>query len=179
MECYEWLKIRHLDSKGNKEDLKSRIIYYMKQQNGNSKLQVSEEYQELIRVMVWHNRYRVKQGLNYFSPAEFESFLKLEMPQDFDDLGIEIDDFLSDLIKIRNVEQTSFDIFNKFFKDHLPQIKHSTSAPATSSSEKKTAHQDTPDKPTPSTNLLHKFATVANENKEPNSTIDKPIILKN
>jgi hypothetical protein len=34
MECYGWFKIRHLDISGNKEDLKSRIIYYMKQHNG-------------------------------------------------------------------------------------------------------------------------------------------------
>jgi hypothetical protein len=107
---------------------------------GKSKLQVSEEYHKLIRVMVWHNRYRVKQGLNYFSPAEFESFLKQEMPQEFADLGIEIDDFLSDLIKIRNVEQTSFDVFNQCFKDQLPEIKVSKSTPSTSSSEKNYQH---------------------------------------
>jgi hypothetical protein len=88
---------------------------------GKSKLQMSEEYQELVRVIVWHNRYRVKKGLNYFSPAEFESFLKQEMPQEFADLGIEIDDFLSDLIKIRNVEQSSFNVFNQCFKDQLPE----------------------------------------------------------
>ncbi len=130
--------------------------------------------------MVWHNRHRVKQGMNYFSPAELKSSLKQEMPQEFASLGIEIDDFLSDLIKIRNVEQTSFDVFNQCFKDHLPKINVPTSTPSTSSSEKKSAtQQNNPDKPTPSTNLLHKFAIVSNDNKEPNSTIDKPIILKN
>jgi hypothetical protein len=39
------------------------------------------------------------------TPKEFETFLKQEMPQEFSDLGIEIDDFLDDLIKIKNEEQ--------------------------------------------------------------------------
>jgi hypothetical protein len=106
---------------------------------GYSKLQVSEEYQELIRVMVWHNRSRVKQGLKSLSPEELEQFLKQEMTQDFDDLGIEIDDFLEDLIKIRNVEQYSFDIFNKYIQDHSQKIQSPTKAAPLSSSEKKSS----------------------------------------
>jgi hypothetical protein len=85
---------------------------------GQSKLQVSEEYQELIRVMVWHNRSRRKQGLTAFSPEELELFLKEEMSQDFDDLDIDIDDFLADLIKIRHAEHKSFDVYNKFITNN-------------------------------------------------------------
>jgi hypothetical protein len=81
---------------------------------GQSKLQMSEEYQELIRVMVWRNRSRIKQGLPAFTPEELETFLNEEMAQDFDDLDIYIDVFLGDLIKIRNDEQKSFDVYNEF-----------------------------------------------------------------
>jgi hypothetical protein len=54
---------------------------------GYSKLQVSEEYAELIRVIVWQNRQRRKKGLPFHSPSEFELFLHEEMSQDFSDLG--------------------------------------------------------------------------------------------
>jgi hypothetical protein len=84
---------------------------------GQSKLQVSEEYQELIRVMVWRNRSRIKQGLKTFSPDELELFLNEEMSQDFADLDIAIDDFLADLIKIRHSEQKSFDVYNELVKN--------------------------------------------------------------
>jgi hypothetical protein len=84
---------------------------------GQSKLQMSEEYQELIRVMVWRNRSRLKQGLSAFTPEELETFLNEEMSQDFDDLDIHIDVFLGDLIKIRHAEQKSFVIYNEFMKN--------------------------------------------------------------
>jgi hypothetical protein len=156
--------------------------------------------------MVWHNRSRVKQGLKSLSPEELEQFLKQEMNQDFDDLGIEIDDFLEDLIKIRNVEQYSFDIYNKYIQDHSQKIQSPTKATPLSSSEKKTAacldksspaiqqkstvtstidrqttettSQKTSTPPAP-TNLLHKFVTV-NEPASSNqsSVLDKPITLK-
>jgi hypothetical protein len=91
---------------------------------GQSKLQNSEDYQELIRVMVWRNRSRIKQGLTAFSPEELETFLKEEMSQNFDDLDIHIDDFLADLIKIRHAEQKSFDVYNEFIKNNKkkPQV---------------------------------------------------------
>jgi hypothetical protein len=84
---------------------------------GQSKLQMSEDYQELIRVMVWRNRSRLKQGLSAFTPEELETFLNEEMSQDFDNLDIHIDVFLGDLIKIRHAEQKSFDVYNEFMKN--------------------------------------------------------------
>jgi hypothetical protein len=38
------------------------------------------------------------------------------MSQDFSDLGIDIDDFLADLIKIRQEEEKSFEIYNNCIK---------------------------------------------------------------
>ncbi len=168
---------------------------------GSSKLQVSEDYQELIRVMVWHNRSRVKQGLKSISPAELEQFLKQEMTQDFDDLGIEIDDFLEDLIKIRNVEQYSFDTYNKYIQEHSPRSPSTTEATTPNLLEKKTAArldkslldtqqqsktnstnetttQKSSTKPTP-TNLMHKFVSVNEPASSNHSVLDKQIILKN
>jgi hypothetical protein len=72
---------------------------------GYSKLQVPEEYLELVSIIVWNHRKRLKKGSLMLTPKEFETFLKQEMPQEFSDLGIEIDDFLDDLIKIKNEEQ--------------------------------------------------------------------------
>jgi hypothetical protein len=68
---------------------------------GYSKLQVPDDYLELIRVIVWHNRQRLKMGLQVLSPKELEEFLHVEMSQDFSNLGIEIDDFLSDLSNLK------------------------------------------------------------------------------
>jgi hypothetical protein len=39
------------------------------------------------------------------SPPELERFIHEEMAQDFSDLGIDIDDFLADLIKICQEEE--------------------------------------------------------------------------
>jgi hypothetical protein len=89
---------------------------------GYSKLQVSEEYAELKRVIVWQNRQRRKKGLPFLSPAEFELFLQEEMSQDFSDLGIEIEDFLADLIKNHLEEEKSFAIYNKFIELHTSKI---------------------------------------------------------
>jgi hypothetical protein len=48
-------------------------------------------------------------GLSVLNPSEFEEFLHEEMSQDFSNLGIDIDHFLADLIKIRHAETQSFE----------------------------------------------------------------------
>jgi hypothetical protein len=57
-----------------------------------------------------------KKGLLVLSPREFEVFLREEMSQDFSDLGIDIEDFLADLIKIRYEEEKTFEIYNNYIK---------------------------------------------------------------
>jgi hypothetical protein len=65
------------------------------------------------------------------------------MSQDFSDLGIEIEDFLADLTKIRQEESLAFDTFNKWVQktDQAPKtsnifensnIKSPTTTPKTS-----------------------------------------------
>jgi hypothetical protein len=53
-------------------------------------------------------------GLLVLSPKELEEFLHQEMHRDFSNLGIEIEDFLSDLMKTRQEEDMSFTIYNKY-----------------------------------------------------------------
>jgi hypothetical protein len=52
---------------------------------GYSKLNIPEDYHELIGVIIWHNRQRLKTGLLVLSPMELEEFLHQEMHQDFSD----------------------------------------------------------------------------------------------
>ncbi len=52
---------------------------------GYSKLQLPDDYLELTRVIVWHNRQRLKMGLELLNPRELEEFLHEEMAQDFSD----------------------------------------------------------------------------------------------
>ncbi len=56
-------------------------------------------------------------GLPVLSPQEFEEFLYEEMSQDFSDLGIKIEDFLLDLIKTRQEEEKSFQIYNAWIQN--------------------------------------------------------------
>jgi hypothetical protein len=60
---------------------------------GYSKLQVPDDYLELVRVIVWNNINRLKKGDTSFSLEELERFLRQEMAQDFSDLGIDIDNY--------------------------------------------------------------------------------------
>jgi hypothetical protein len=125
---------------------------------GHSKLQLPDDYLELVRVIVWHNRQRIKMGMDILAPSELENFLHEEMSQDFRDLGIEIEDFLADLTKIRQEESLAFDIFNKWVQKteqapkNTPNIDEnsSTNAPATV-----TKASDTPSPP--SKTLFNKF----------------------
>jgi hypothetical protein len=89
---------------------------------------MSEDYLELIRVIVWHNRQRQKRGLLVMSPREFVKFLFVEMSQDFQDLGIDIPDFLDDLIKIRYAKNQAFDTYNNYIQNQkdIPKIKDNT-----------------------------------------------------
>lgn len=72
---------------------------------------------------MWRNRQRLKNGLPVLSPGEFEEFLVKEMSQDFSNLGIEIEDFLNDLIKIRREEELSFAIFNTYINRSSSQLQ--------------------------------------------------------
>jgi hypothetical protein len=154
---------------------------------GYSKLQLPDDYLELVRVIVWHNRQRIKMGMNILDPSELEKFLHEEMSQDFSDLGIDIDNFLADLIKIRQEESLAFDIFNNWVKKS-GQASNITPTNSNGNSTKET--KDTvattvePPKPgpttTPPTNLMRKFVVVNEAASEPlTSLLDKPIILKN
>jgi hypothetical protein len=95
---------------------------------GYSKLQLPEDYLELTRVIVWYNRQRQKRGLLVMSPREFVKFLFVEMSQDFQDLGIDIPDFLDDLIKIRYAKNQAFDTYNNYIQNQkdIPKIKDNT-----------------------------------------------------
>jgi hypothetical protein len=131
------------------------------------------------------------------------------MLQEFLDLGIEIDDFLADLTKIRNVEKRSFEIFNKYIKSNSQETPLST----TTDPQGKTVTSETSSKPdnipstptnlnsqyekqqTPSaihhnlpseektrspSNLAKRFVAVSKESvSQPSIIIDKPIRLKN
>jgi hypothetical protein len=99
----------------------SREFYTM---TGHYKLNIPDDYQELVRVIIWHNRQRIKMGLPILSPMELEEFLCQELAQDFSDLGIEIEDFLSDLTKTRQEEKLSFDAYNNYIKKY-----HSKNSP--------------------------------------------------
>jgi hypothetical protein len=163
---------------------------------GQYKLQVSEEYQELIRVMVWHNRSRIKQGLTTFSPEELELFLNKEMSQDFADLDIAIDDFLADLIKIRHSEQKSFDVYNELVKNNKKKVLSPTKNIIESTERQSAAQSSITDikvsslltdttstnsdntSTAPTKNLLKKFLDVA-DNPQNKSITDRPVILKN
>jgi hypothetical protein len=81
---------------------------------GFSKLQLPDDYQELTRVIIWHNRQRLKKGLSVLKPEEFVKFLFSEMSQDFSDLGIDIPDFLDDLIKVHHSENIAFNTYNSY-----------------------------------------------------------------
>jgi hypothetical protein len=148
---------------------------------GYSKLQVPDDYLKLVRVIVWHNRSCLKKGGKNLSPAKLELFLRQEMSQDFGDLGIEIDDFLADLVKIRHAEENSFAIYNKYIQEHLPTSQNNATNLSSPSSNTGKKAGDFPKQVilSSSANLLTKFAKVSNENTNSSTTIDKPIILKN
>jgi hypothetical protein len=173
---------------------------------GYSKLQVPDDYLELIRVIIWHNRQRLKKGLPVLPPQEFEDFLHEEMAQDFSDLGIDIYDFLDDLIKIHNAEKLSFDIYNNNIKgkgiylNNTAEQITSTASLKNQSITSKLADNSSPDKKQqattlspnkkfsastmspnifPPTNLLKKFVSVSDTIASQSLVIDKPIILKN
>jgi hypothetical protein len=90
---------------------------------GFSKLQLPDDYQELTRVIVWHNRQRLKKGLSVLKPKEFVKFLFTEMSQDFSDLGIDIQDFLDDLIKVCHSENLAFDTYNNYIQNQTASSK--------------------------------------------------------
>jgi hypothetical protein len=92
-----------------------------------SKLQLPDEYLELIRVIVWHNRQRLKMELPVLKPREFVEFLCAEMAQDFNYLQIDIQDFLDDLIKIRYSENLAFDTYNNYIQNQKVSEKISPS----------------------------------------------------
>jgi hypothetical protein len=169
---------------------------------GCTKLQVSDEYAEIIRVIVWHNRQRRKNGLPFLSPSEFEPFLQEEMLQDFTDLGIEIEDFITDLIKNHLEEEKSFAIYNNLIVSQTSQLapidltfdsdcKLSPHKSIPTSSENSTSNNSTSEtvpkkgpscknSPTfPPKNLLDKFVNVSDQPHTSSSYIDKPIVLKN
>jgi hypothetical protein len=172
---------------------------------GHSKLNIPDDYQELVRVIIRHNRQRLKMGLFVLCPKELEEFLQQEMHQDFSDLGIEIDDFLSDLIKTRQEEDMSFAVYNNYVQKcqkhnldgnpsitsspllpqnitNSPDTKPMTNIPLENSStpdKKPSANSATPNRPIPPTNLLKKFVSVTENTAPQSSVLDKPIILKN
>jgi hypothetical protein len=158
---------------------------------GYSKVQLPEDYLELTRVIIWQNRQRLKRGLSVLNPREFVEFLFVEMAQDFKDLGIEIQDFLDDLIKIRHSENIAFDTYNNYIqyqksnssRSNLDSISEyiKKENPATTSPDKykkQSASSSSPNK-LPPTNLLKKFLNVSDTDTPQSSVIDKPIILKN
>jgi hypothetical protein len=65
------------------------------------------------------------------------------MVQEFSDLGIEIDDFLADLTKIRNVKKMSFEIFNKYIKS---KSQEKTILSTTTEAQEKTITSEAPSK---------------------------------
>jgi hypothetical protein len=143
---------------------------------GYSKLQLPEDYLELVRVIVWHNRRRIKKGLSDISPAELEMFLRQELAQDFSDLGIDIDDFLADLIKIRHAEDIVFGTFNEFIKKETKKHNHKPITLPTLLESKPSPMKNNPDTAAilveetntqlPTANLLHKFAMVSDESQK-------------
>jgi hypothetical protein len=167
---------------------------------GHSKLNIPDDYQELIRVIIWHHRQRLKMGLLVLSLMELEEFLHQEMAQNFSDLGIEIEDFLSDLTKTRREEELSFHAYNNYIKkyqfnnsednspitlapvsftrpEHLQSItptKTPTIPIEAISRETNTQQQEGSPK-----NLMKKFISVNKTQNPQPSIIDKPINLKN
>jgi hypothetical protein len=152
---------------------------------------VPDDYLELIRVIVWHNRQCLKMGLHVLSPKELEEFLYEEMSQDFSDLGIESKDFLADLLKAREENQKSFDIYKNYIKlktdnSPCPTVNNITesSTPLLSPNNKSGTHDTKQTWPPPATlppsNLLGKFASVSGESSNQAVQVtDKPIHLKN
>ncbi len=170
---------------------------------GYSKLQVPDDYLELIRVIVWHNRQRLKMGLFVLSPLEFEAFLHEEMAQDFSDLGIDIEDFLANLIKTHHEEEKSFEIYNNYIKmkssnsskidlptlldgkpspkpNKLKSPQNTTPINAAIPLDGKTTPSEEKSQQYPPENRLKKFVSVTDQPPNtPSHSIDKPIILKN
>ncbi len=130
-------------------------------------------------------------GLHVLSPKELVEFLYEEMSQDFSDLGIEIKDFLADLLKAREENQKSFDVYNNYIKlktdnSPCPTVNNITesSMPLLSPNNKSGTHDTKQTRPPPATlppsNLLGKFASVSEESsKQAVQVTDKPIHLKN
>jgi hypothetical protein len=107
------------------------------------------------------------------------------MAQDFSDLGIDIQDFLDDLIKIRHSENSAFDTYNSYIQtsntQSSPQKQTDTNTPATFSTRATSAPPFNNDSSISSpTNLMKKFVDVEGTTSTPSSLLlDKPIILKN
>jgi hypothetical protein len=113
-------------------------------------------------------------GLPVLSPIELEEFLHQELQQDFSDLGIEIEDFLSDLIKTRHEEEMSFEIFNNNIKKYQinnsdgnlsissnttqPQTENITQPPLHTPQKENIQQKDSTPVIVP-TSLMEKFAT--------------------
>jgi hypothetical protein len=100
------------------------------------------------------------------------------MSQDFSDLGIEIEDFLADLTKIRQEELLAFDTFNKW-------VQKTDQAPITSNifeNSNITSPTTTPktsnNLPQPSITLMDKFVKTSEYSSSTPPQLDKPIILK-
>jgi hypothetical protein len=135
--------------------------------------------------------------MHVLSPRELEEFVYAEMSQDFSDLDIEIDDFFSDLIKIRHEEKQSFIVLNNFISktNNVPtdttllqsKMSSNPNMPKTESSpqQQSPGKAQTPtiaENHTPAfhpTNLMKKFVDVNEPSHEPSNFLDKPIILKN
>jgi hypothetical protein len=126
-------------------------------------------------------------GLLHLSPSELVEFLFKEMHQDFSDLGIEIEDFLSDLIKTRHEEEISFAIYNNYInktqtntldaKADSSQLSQNIKVNASSSPNESTDKNTPP--LSPKANLPKKNVQVSDPpSNSPPQTIDKPIILK-
>jgi hypothetical protein len=114
---------------------------------GFSKLQLPDDYQQLTRVIVWHNRQRLKKGLSVLKPKEFVKFLFSEMSQDFSDLGIDIPDFLDDLIKVRHSENIAFDNYNSYIKNQtIPSTVQLNNLQQTFHSDNKVTEPSSPKK---------------------------------
>jgi hypothetical protein len=116
----------------------SREFYTM---TGHSKLNIPDDNQEHVRVIIWHNRQHLKMGLLILSPMELEEFLHQEMSQDFSDLGMEIEDFLSDLAKTRQEEKLSFKAYNNYIKKYqINTSEANSSVPLVSASFTRPEH---------------------------------------
>jgi hypothetical protein len=77
-------------------------------------------------------------GLLHLSPSELVEFLFKEMHQDFSDLGIEIKDFLSELIKTHHEEEISFAVYNNYINKNQ---KNTSDVKASLSSSTKNSPQ--------------------------------------